>query len=169
MNKSGIITAGVFSTLTAIGCLVAGIVILQNWDDLSSECPVLYLFESDDYLTDENETCDFVTWAVLTFVACALWTAITVGIFAFACSNRLEKSEHADYPDQTQGVELTTPATASAMATPISSGFASIPTHTTITYLPDGTQKTEMAVTNPDGSITMQTTFDNVAKIDAKV
>jgi hypothetical protein len=159
MNRSGIITAGVFSSLTAIGCLVAGIVILQNWDD-----------EENGYYYDtqpaEIDTRDFVTWAVVSFVACALWTAITVGIFAFACSNRLEKSEHADYPDQAQGVELTATATASAMATPISSGFASVPT---VTYLPDGTQKTEMAVANPDGSITIQTTFDNVAKIDAKV
>jgi hypothetical protein len=169
MNKAGIITTGVFSSLTAIGCLVAGIVILQSWDDETSECPVLFVFESDDYYDAqpaETGTCDFVTWAVLTFLACALWTAITVGIFAFACSNRLEKSEHADYPDQAQGVELTATATASAMATPISSGFASVPT---VTYLPDGTQKTEMAVANPDGSITIQTTFDNVAKIDAKV
>jgi len=95
-NKAGLYISCGISTLAAITCAIAGIVMLVVWKD-QRYCKVWVvtvtddLIESNSYRTDDYYSRDYCKegiWATIAFLAAILWFATTGCILYFVKSGR---------------------------------------------------------------------------------
>jgi len=133
-NKVGLYISAGISTLAAITCSIAGIVMLVVWKD-QRYCKVWFVTETDDYNTparvdDEYYTnygfttsdyCEEGIWAVVAFMTAILWFATTGCILYFVKSGRHtkweEKLQMADADTTTTTTTPTPTPTAIEMGT----------------------------------------------------
>ena len=124
-SKIGLYISAGISTVAAITCTIAGIVMLVVWKD-QVNCSVwrltgggYWLWVSDDYWGDDSDYdyCEEGKWAVVAFVSALLWFTTSGCILYFVKSGRHTKWEHklqaaaaadADTTDTTTAIEMGT-------------------------------------------------------------
>mmetsp|Transcript_515 Transcript_515/g.573 ORF Transcript_515/g.573 Transcript_515/m.573 type:complete len:231 (+) Transcript_515:89-781(+) len=127
-NKIGLYISAGISTLAAVTCTIAGIVMIVVWKD-HVWCSVWRLTDDDDddyntiYAADTSYTppdyCEEGIWAVVAFITAVLWFATTGCILYFVKSGRHTRWEEKLQADTTTTttVATTLPTTAIEMRT----------------------------------------------------
>jgi len=123
-NKIGLYISAGISTLAAVTCTIAGIVMIVVWKD-HVWCSVWRLTDDDDddyntmYAADTSYTppnyCEEGIWAVVAFITAVLWFATTGCILYFVKSGRHTRWEEKLQADTTTTTTVATTPTTTAI------------------------------------------------------
>jgi hypothetical protein len=145
MTKCGLTAAAILSSLTALGCLFAGVWMIREWKN-DKWCHVFVVIQNDDYNDwyDDDETapdyCSEGAWAVVAFVDCALWTVAAYCLFYFVNSGRYDPAAACSV-EQEQEAEGVVVEMATVTAIPAPHATAPLSPTATATYLTPDLEK----------------------------
>jgi hypothetical protein len=94
VRRAGLISTIVISSLTSVGCFVAGGIMIVKWKG-ERMCHVFTVTDDDTSPYNDDmfnyDYCDEVAWAVVGFVTGFLWLATAVCVLVFVVSGRYER------------------------------------------------------------------------------
>ena len=144
MKKCGLMAAAILSSLTALGCLFAGIWIIVEWK-YDRHCHVfLVIWDDDDSYTSEYgpDYCNEVAWAVVAFVDFALWAVAAYCLFYFVGSGRYEQAAACSVEEQEEERVAVEMAAVTAIPAPNAPApFSPTATVATVIYLSPDLEK----------------------------